>query len=96
MIRLGLRLTVGGGREAIVRLVIIAAAVALGSSLLLITLAGINAVTTQNDRYLQPRFGCLRCSRRGCFVCISRPGGRVTSTLSTPQAWHASPCRCRF
>ena len=51
MIRLGLRLTVNGGREAIVRLVITAAAVALGVTMLLITLAGINAVNSQNARY---------------------------------------------
>ena len=40
MIRLGLRLTLAGGREAVTRLVIIAAAVALGVGLLLTTLAG--------------------------------------------------------
>ena len=51
MIRLGLRLAVGGGREAAVRLVLIAAAVAAGSALLLITLAGLNAVNAQNYRY---------------------------------------------
>jgi hypothetical protein len=51
LIRLGLRLTAGGGREAIVRLILIAAAVALGSSLLLITLAGINAINIQNERF---------------------------------------------
>ena len=51
MIRLGLRLTLNGGREAAVRLVLTAAAVALGVCLLLITLAGINAVNTQNARY---------------------------------------------
>ena len=51
MIRLGLRLTLNGGREAAVRLALTAAAVALGACLLLITLAGINAVNTQNARY---------------------------------------------
>jgi hypothetical protein len=51
VIRFALRLTVNGGREALVRLILIAAAVALGSSLLLVTLAGINAVNVQNDRY---------------------------------------------
>jgi hypothetical protein len=51
MIRFGLRLAVAGGREAIVRLVIIAAAVALGVGLLLATVAGINAVNAQNARY---------------------------------------------
>lgn len=51
MIRFGLRLTLAGGREAATRLVIIAAAVALGVGLLLATLAGINAVNAQNTRY---------------------------------------------
>ena len=51
MIRLGLRLTLNGGREATVRLVITALAVALGVGLLLVTLAGINAVNSQNARY---------------------------------------------
>ena len=51
MIRLGLRLTLSGGREAAVRLTLIAAAVALGVGLLLISLAGINAVNAQNARY---------------------------------------------
>ncbi len=51
MIRLGLRLALAGGREAVVRLVITALAVALGVMLLLAALAGINAVNTQNARY---------------------------------------------
>ena len=51
MIRLGLRLTLAGGREAAVRLVVTAAAVALGVMLLLAALAGINAVNAQNGRY---------------------------------------------
>ncbi len=51
MIRFGLRLTLRGGREAAVRLALTAAAVALGAGLLLSTLAGINAVNTQNARY---------------------------------------------
>lgn len=51
MIRLGLRLTLSGGREAAVRLALIAAAVAVGVGLLLVALAGINAVNTQNGRY---------------------------------------------
>ena len=51
MIRFALRLTVAGGREAVGRLVIIAAAVGLGVGLLLATLAGVNAVNTQNQRY---------------------------------------------
>jgi hypothetical protein len=51
MIRLGLRLTLNGGREAMVRLVLTAVAVALGVTLLLAAVAGINAVNTQNVRY---------------------------------------------
>src|SRR5580658_8842492 len=41
----------GGGREALVRLVVLAVAVGLGVGLLLIAVAGINAVNAQNDRY---------------------------------------------
>ncbi|MEU5936673.1 FtsX-like permease family protein [Micromonospora sp. NPDC047187] len=51
MIRFGLRLAVAGGREALTRLVVIAAAVAVGSGLLLTTLAGVNAVNSQLTRY---------------------------------------------
>ncbi len=51
MIRFGLRLTVAGGREAAVRLVAIAAAVALGVGLLLATVAGFHAVHAQSGRY---------------------------------------------
>ncbi|GAA1829960.1 ABC transporter permease [Luedemannella flava] len=51
MIRFGLRLTVAGGREAVSRLVIIASAVAVGVALLLSTVAGLNAVDSQNVRY---------------------------------------------
>lgn len=51
MIRFGLRLALAGGKEAAVRLIIIAVAVALGVGLLLATLAGINAVNAQNARY---------------------------------------------
>ncbi len=51
MIRLALRLTVAGGREALTRLVAIVLAVAIGVTLLLATLAGINAINGQNARY---------------------------------------------
>ncbi|MFI5956542.1 FtsX-like permease family protein [Cryptosporangium sp. NPDC051539] len=50
MARFGLRLSVTGGRESVARLVLIASAVALGVGMLLAIVAGINAVTTQNDR----------------------------------------------
>ena len=51
MIRLALRLTVAGGREAVTRLALIVIAVAVGVGLLLATLAGLNAVQKQNARY---------------------------------------------
>jgi hypothetical protein len=51
MISLGLRLTMHGGREAAVRLVLLVAAVGLGVGLLLVTIAGVNAVNNQDDQY---------------------------------------------
>ena len=51
MIRFGLHLTLRGGREAMIRLVVTAVAVALGVALLLATLAAVHAVDTQNARY---------------------------------------------
>ncbi|MYS22181.1 FtsX-like permease family protein [Streptomyces sp. DvalAA-14] len=50
MIRLGVRLTLSGGKDAIARLVIVAAAVALGVGLLLGVLAALNATGTQDAR----------------------------------------------
>jgi hypothetical protein len=50
MIAFALRLAVSGGRSAVGRLVMIAAAVAVGVGLLLSTLAASNAVGHQNDR----------------------------------------------
>ena len=51
MIRFGLHLTLRGGREAGIRLVVTAVAVALGVGLLLATLASVHAVDAQNARY---------------------------------------------
>jgi hypothetical protein len=50
MIRLGLRLTLGSGREAVLRFLVTAAAVALGVGLLLAALAGFNGLHAQTDR----------------------------------------------
>ena len=50
MIRLGLRLTLGSGREAALRLLVVAAAVALGVGVLLFALAGVNGLHAQTDR----------------------------------------------
>jgi FtsX-like permease family len=51
VIRLGLRLTLNGGKEAVIRLALIGVAVAIGVCLLLVTLSGIHAVDAQNQRY---------------------------------------------
>jgi hypothetical protein len=51
MIGFSLRLAVAGGREAITRLIVIAAAVAVGVAFLAATVAGVNAVTSQATRY---------------------------------------------
>src|SRR6266702_1235098 len=50
MIGLGLRLTLNGGKEAAARLAITTAAVALGVGMLLMALAGMNAINAQNAR----------------------------------------------
>jgi hypothetical protein len=50
MIRLGLRLTFGSGRESARRVLVMAAAVALGVGLLLVVLAGMNGLNAQANR----------------------------------------------
>jgi hypothetical protein len=50
MIRLGFRLTLNGGREAAVRLIATAAGIALGVSLLLVTVGATNGLKTQSAR----------------------------------------------
>jgi len=51
VIRLGLRLVVSGGREALTRLVVLAVAVGLGVGLLLTAVAATNAALTWNNRH---------------------------------------------
>jgi hypothetical protein len=65
VIRLGLRLAVSGGREAVVRLMVVAAAVGIGVGLLLAAVAASNAVNTQNDRYAWLDTGANNPSRTG-------------------------------
>lgn len=50
MIRFGLRLSLGSGREALLRVFVTAAAVALGVGLLLCALAGVNGLNAQAQR----------------------------------------------
>jgi hypothetical protein len=89
MIRLGLRLTLNGGREAAVRLTLIAAAVALGVSLVLMSLAGINAVNKQNARYAWLGTGTVPWGTSTSTVPASPAGSASTST--TGQASAADP-----
>ena len=51
MIPLGLRLVLSGGREAVVRFLVLAVAVGLGVGLLLTAVAATNAVTTWNNSH---------------------------------------------
>jgi hypothetical protein len=66
MIRLGLRLTLGSGREAALRVLVTAAAVALGVGLLLSALAGVNGLHAQTGR--------------GAWLDTSAQASRPTST----------------
>ena len=51
MIGLGLRLAISGGREAVIRFLVLAVAVGLGVGLLLTAVAATNAVTTWNNSH---------------------------------------------
>src|SRR6202030_2309732 len=51
VIGLGLRLVISGGREAVIRFLVLAAAVGVGVGLLLTAVAGTNAVTTWNNSH---------------------------------------------
>ncbi len=78
MIRLAVRLTVSGGREAVARLVITAAAVGVGVGLLLSALAAINALNAQSLR----------------SGWLNHTGGPFHSAPAAPDAspawWHSS------
>jgi hypothetical protein len=75
MIRLGLRLTLGSGREAALRVLVTAAAVALGVGLLLASLAGVNGLHAQTDR--------------GAWLDTAAQASPPTST-SARLWWHSS------
>jgi hypothetical protein len=86
MIRLGLRLTLHSGKEAAVRLAVTAAAVALGVGMLLITLAGINALNAQNARAAWLSTGA---SDRGRGGPAAGPG--VNASTSASLWWVFNP-----
>ena len=94
MIRLGVRLTVNGGREAVARLIVTAAAVALGVGLLLVTVAGINAVHAQDVRtaWLNTSDHNLRAStRRHRTPCGAWPASMSTATRSSSGSTSPPP-----
>ena len=76
MIGLGLRLVLSGGREAVIRFLVLAAAVGLGVGLLLTVMAATNAVTTWNNRH-------------AWFVTgtVFAPPGPATAGIA-PLWWH--------
>jgi hypothetical protein len=78
MIRLGLRLTLAGGRDAAARLAMIATAVAVGAGLLLISLAGMNAVNAQNARYAWLNTGTGTATRANAITGSSSSGRSAT------------------
>ena len=93
MIRFGLRLAVSGGREAVVRLVIVAAAVGIGVGLLLTVIAAVNAVGVQNDRYAWLDTGTPAASApvQGVVRVVGQHGraasGGATTATSRDPLW---------
>lgn len=77
-LRLGLRLSLRGGREAIVRLALVTAAVATGVTVLLGTLALFNAFRTTADR------PCWECTTG------SAPGGWALGATQGAVLWNHS------
>jgi hypothetical protein len=80
MIRLGLRLTLAGGREAALRALVTAAAVALGVGLLLMALAGVNGLHSQ--------------TQRGAWLDTSPTTPSTTTSASDPLWWLLSVDQC--
>jgi FtsX-like permease family protein len=101
VIRLGLRLAVSGGREAVVRLVIVAVAVGIGAGLLLTVVAAVNAVGVQNDRYAwldtgapgAPRGATAAAGRDGLWALITTDlfGGHGIYRADVAAAGPAAP-----
>ena len=101
MIGLGLRLAVSGGREAVVRLVIVAVAVGLGVGLLLTALSATSAVKVQNARHAwlwtgtasvppgMGQRGRTRCG--GASAATSSAASRSSASRRRPPA---PPRRC--
>jgi hypothetical protein len=76
MLRLGLRLTLDAGREALVRLVVVAAAVAVGVTVLLCVAADFHAYTTT--------------TARACWECTSGTSLSKASSTGSAELWNYS------
>ncbi len=89
MIRLGLRLTLAGGREAVVRLILLVASVGLGVGLLLIAVAGVNAVNTQNARYAWLSTGSTAAAAGAAATAgpATAAGAGAAKTSADPLWW---------
>jgi hypothetical protein len=85
VIRLGLRLTLAGGREAVVRLVLLVASVGLGVGLLLIAVAGVNAVNTQNARYAWLSTGDAAAATGGAAGAGAATGARAATSAGAAK-----------
>jgi hypothetical protein len=88
VIRFGLRLTLRGGRESLVRLIVMALAVAIGVAMLFVTVATINALGKQNARgawlATSPQF------TGGSPSAASRGTGEASTTTVDPLWWLVS------
>jgi hypothetical protein len=102
VIRLGLRLTLAGGREAAVRLVLLVASVGLGVGLLLIAVAGVNAVNTQNGRYAWLSTGNAATADSAAktpadplwwLIRADRFDGQLIGRIDVAATGPTSPCR---
>jgi hypothetical protein len=85
VINFGLRLTLRGGREAAVRLVVTAVAVALGVGLLLVTLAALNGVNAQNARWSWLNSGIAEATSAHATVSRDPLWGALSTDLYQGQ-----------
>ena len=90
MIGLGLRLVINGGREAVIRLLVLAVAVGLGVGLLLTAVAATNAVTTWNNRHAWFVTGTASVPAGPGRRASPRCGGTPAVTPSTARRSTAS------
>jgi hypothetical protein len=84
VIRFGLRLTLRGGKESLVRLIVMALAVALGVAMLLATIATINALGKQNDR------GAWLATSSQVGPLYQKTIGQTSSSKIDPLWWNVS------